>query len=451
MVNDATFITRLRSEGTGATLAVKDLIDVVGVPTTAGSLAVAEQAVPAERDAACLAGARESGARIVGKANLHELAFGAAGVNEHFGTPRNPLDSTRIPGGSSSGSAVAVAVGEAELALGSDTGGSIRVPAAFCGVTGLKTTWGRVPLDGVWPLAPSLDTVGPMARDVSGVVAAMGLLEPGFSAAPASASRIGRIRPADVAVDPLIEAAIDAALAALGIEIREISVPTWSDAYRLGVDLLVTEAAVANGRAARGPRAGGQAVAGGCRTPRLGSACGRGAPEGGAGRPGTSLDDLAPAIAEVRLLALPLRRLLPAAPRGGPLRAQLPHTLPDDAGQSGRPTGTLPPRPDGRPLPGRRAAWSALQRARNCWYATGPSSLRGRSARLRPRYRHGAKTRGHLSCSNGQRTRGGGRPRPPRVLLGKHLERLGCEGRRFSATPGGPRSAPRSPSPSGGS
>ncbi len=97
MVNDATFITRLRSEGTGATLAVKDLIDVAGVPTTAGSLADAEQAVPAERDAACLAGARGSGARIVGKANLHELAFGAAGVNEHFGTPRNPGLSLTAP------------------------------------------------------------------------------------------------------------------------------------------------------------------------------------------------------------------------------------------------------------------------------------------------------------------------------------------------------------------
>ena len=128
-----------------------------------------------------MAGARAAGVAIVGKVNLHELAFGASGVNEYFGTPVNPLDPDRVPGGSSSGSAVAVADGEADIAYGSDTGGSIRVPAAFCGVTGLKTTHGRVSLEGVWPLAPSLDTVGPMARDVAGVAAGMALLEPGFA------------------------------------------------------------------------------------------------------------------------------------------------------------------------------------------------------------------------------------------------------------------------------
>src|SRR6516164_9291052 len=175
-----TFITRLPVSGGGVRLAVKDLIDVAGVPTTAGSRALAVSAGPAERDALCLGGARAAGARIVGKANLNELAFGASGVNEHFGTPVNPLDPGRVPGGSSSGSAVA-AGGEADLAYGSDTGGSIRVPAAFCGITGLKTTHGRVPLTGVWPLAPSMDTIGPMARDVAGVAAGLALLEPGFA------------------------------------------------------------------------------------------------------------------------------------------------------------------------------------------------------------------------------------------------------------------------------
>ena len=132
----------------------------------------------------------------MGKANLHELALGASGVNEYFGTPVNPLDPGRVPGGSSSGSAVAVADGEADLAYGSDTGGSVRVPAAFCGIAGLKTTHGRISLAGVWPLAPSMDTIGPMARDVAGVAAGMALLEPGFSVDRAPATRVGRIRPA---------------------------------------------------------------------------------------------------------------------------------------------------------------------------------------------------------------------------------------------------------------
>ena len=105
-------------------------------------------------------------ARFVGKTNLHELAYGISGINAAFGTPVNPLDPRRIPGGSSSGSAAAVAADEADVAYGTDTGGSIRIPAACCGIAGLKTTWGRISLDGVHPLAPSLDTVGPMARDV---------------------------------------------------------------------------------------------------------------------------------------------------------------------------------------------------------------------------------------------------------------------------------------------
>src|SRR5438094_7098542 len=158
-----TFITRLDSSGSGPRLAVKDLIDVEGVPTTAGSRAVERGAKPADADAPCLRGARAAGARIVGKANLHELAMLPFGTNPWFGTPVNPLDPALIPGGSSSGSAVAVATDEADVALGSDTGGSVRVPAACCGVAGLKTTHGRISVDGVYPLAPSLDTVGPIA------------------------------------------------------------------------------------------------------------------------------------------------------------------------------------------------------------------------------------------------------------------------------------------------
>ena len=215
-----TFITRLDATGEGPRLAVKDIIDVEGVPTTAGCRALERIAKPAEADAPCLAGSRAAGARIVGKANTHELAALAFGTNPWFGTPANPFDADLIPGGSSSGSAVAVATDEADIAFGSDTGGSVRIPSACCGTTGLKTTYGRVSLEGVWPLAPSFDTIGPMARDVGGVLAGMQLLEPGFQASNASATSIGRIRTDG---DPVIEAAVDAALRAAGFEIGRAS------------------------------------------------------------------------------------------------------------------------------------------------------------------------------------------------------------------------------------
>jgi len=229
----STFITSLDATGTGPRLAVKDLIDVAGVPTTAGSRAVARTAAPASADAACLAGARASGARIVGKTNLHELAMLPLGTNQWFGTPVNPLDPALIPGGSSSGSAVAVAVGEADVALGSDTGGSIRIPAACCGITGLKTSYGRVPLRGVWPLAPSLDTVGPMAAMVDGLVTGMALLEPGFAPAVTPARRIGRLR---TTARPEIEQAVDEALKAAELEVVTLD---W-DGFAAGTDLFTT-------------------------------------------------------------------------------------------------------------------------------------------------------------------------------------------------------------------
>jgi amidase len=214
-----TFITELDTTGDGPRLAVKDIIDVAGVPTTAGSRAVADRAQPAAADAPCLAGARAAGARIVGKTNLHELAVLPIGTNPWFGNPVNPLDPALIPGGSSSGSATAVANDDADVALGSDTGGSVRVPSACCGTSGLKTTYGRVSCDGVYPLAPSLDTIGPMARTISGLVTGMRLLEPGFAVAPNPATTIGRVRTSG---DPRIEAAIDRALQEAGFTIVDI-------------------------------------------------------------------------------------------------------------------------------------------------------------------------------------------------------------------------------------
>ncbi len=241
----ATFITRLEYARGGIRLAVKDLIDLAGVPTTAGSRALAD-AAPATADAPCMAGARAARVAIVGKVNLHELAFGASGVNHYFGTPVNPLDRYRVPGGSSSGSAVAVAADDADIAYGSDTGGSIRIPAAFCGVTGLKTTHGRVSLAGVWPLAPSLDTIGPMARRVAGLAAGMTLLEPGFTVDAPAATRVGRIRPPGFDVDPDIDQAIDAALVRSGLDVTEIELPHWRAASQAAGLIIEAEAAESN-------------------------------------------------------------------------------------------------------------------------------------------------------------------------------------------------------------
>jgi amidase len=234
-----TFITRYDASGPGVRLAVKDLIDMEGEPTTAGCRAVAERARPAEVDAVCMAGAREAGARIVGRTNLHELALGVTGVNPWYGTPVNPLDPGLVPGGSSSGSAVAVATGEAEVAFGTDTGGSVRIPSACCGTAGLKTTWGRIPLGGVWPLAPSFDSVGPMARDVAGLVLGMQLLEPGFGLTSPGDLTVGRI-PIDA--DPAITTGIDRALNQVGWSCKELPVPGWDAATAQAGLLLVVEA-----------------------------------------------------------------------------------------------------------------------------------------------------------------------------------------------------------------
>ncbi|MBX3284642.1 MAG: amidase [Actinobacteria bacterium] len=248
-MSDATWITRLdpaddpHARPDGLRLAVKDCIDVAGVVTTVGSPAVAASAVAARTDAACLAGARAAGARIVGKANLHELCFGATGVNPHYGTPRNPLDPGRIPGGSSSGSAVAVAVGEADVGIGTDTAGSIRNPAACCGVAGLKTTFGLVPLAGVWPLAPSLDTVGVLARTVADLAAGATLLDARLTDGALTPSpTVGRVRLSGT--DPTIDAAIDSALLEAGILAEEVELPGWDAALDAAITVLFGEALV---------------------------------------------------------------------------------------------------------------------------------------------------------------------------------------------------------------
>jgi aspartyl-tRNA(Asn)/glutamyl-tRNA(Gln) amidotransferase subunit A len=148
----------------GIPIAIKDLFDLGGVRTTIGSKFFADNI--AEKDGFVVEKLREAGAIIMGKTNTHEIALGITGNNPHYGTARNPWDTTRIPGGSSSGSAIAVATGMALGALGTDTGGSIRIPASLCGVVGFKPTFGRVSLRGVFPLSWNLDHVGPLTKSV---------------------------------------------------------------------------------------------------------------------------------------------------------------------------------------------------------------------------------------------------------------------------------------------
>jgi amidase len=149
----------------GRTLAVKDLFDVAGLVTGAGTPAWADGRAPAETDAPAVAALRRAGARVVGKTVTDELAWSLNGENVHYGTPENPAAPGRIPGGSSAGSAASVAGGLAEIGLGTDTGGSVRLPASYCGIWGVRPTHGRLSLAGTVPLAPSYDTVGWFARD----------------------------------------------------------------------------------------------------------------------------------------------------------------------------------------------------------------------------------------------------------------------------------------------
>jgi amidase len=213
-------------------LAVKDNIDLKGVVTSVGSEYVAKHNLPAASDAACLAIARQRDVRIVGKTNLSEFTAAPSGMNDYFGTPRSPLTRRRrlIPGGSSSGSAVAVAQGSADVAFGSDTAGSVRVPAACCGIVGLKTTFGLVSTKGVFPVEPKhLDTVGPMGKDVAHVVEGMDLLQNGFAAryqtvvaAKPSAKkiRIGRLYLSGT--DSKVDKAVDEALAKAGFRVTPL-------------------------------------------------------------------------------------------------------------------------------------------------------------------------------------------------------------------------------------
>ncbi|MFB9947642.1 amidase [Rhizobium puerariae] len=226
----------------GIPIAWKDLFDIEGLPTTAGSK-VLKTAAPAAKDAAIVNLLKQAGMVAVGRTNMSEFAFSGIGINPHYGTPRNAKgkDAPRIPGGSSSGSGVAVAAGLVPVAMGTDTGGSIRIPSALNGIVGYKATRGRYRMDGVYPLATSLDSLGPLCRTVQDAVwidAAMrGLSVPQTARKPTAPLDI--VIPTDIVFDgaePGVVAAFETAIGRLekaGCKVSRIAFPAFGEILAL--------------------------------------------------------------------------------------------------------------------------------------------------------------------------------------------------------------------------
>jgi aspartyl-tRNA(Asn)/glutamyl-tRNA(Gln) amidotransferase subunit A len=232
------FISRSNESGPGDRVAVKDLVDVAGMVTTAGGIILPN--IPAKEDAPVIKRLREAGCVIVGKANLHEFAYGVTNVNPHYGTALNPHDTSRVSGGSSGGSAVAVAAGLCDWAVGSDTGGSIRIPSSLCGVAGFKPAYGSIDIGGVIPLSPSLDTLGPIAPDVANVARAYSIMSGEQVSledldAPRLAVPAGWVRDLD--------APTDAAWRRLSTGIPELDFADREDLHQTGLTILLYEAA----------------------------------------------------------------------------------------------------------------------------------------------------------------------------------------------------------------
>lgn len=246
----------------GVPFAVKDLFDAAGLPTTCGSKAFADRV--AQRDATVVRRLVDAGAVLLGKANMHECAFGFTGENPHYGDCKNPVDPQRIAGGSSSGSAVAVALGICPFAIGSDTGGSVRLPAALCGLVGLKPTYGRVSRSGGVPLAWSMDHVGPLTRSAADAAAVLQVIaghDPGDDTAsrrpmpdyrrelerPIQGLRLGIPRDPWFfgSLDPAVAAAVEGAierLVNLGARRLDVSLPLLDEALGAHRAIIFAEA-----------------------------------------------------------------------------------------------------------------------------------------------------------------------------------------------------------------
>ncbi|PYY72485.1 amidase [Pseudomonas jessenii] len=222
----------------GHKVVVKDTIDIAGHPTRASSRAL-EEVPDAECHADVVQALLDAGCQIVGKASLHELAFGTTGLNAWTGTAENPRYPGRIPGGSSSGSAAAVAAGLCDFSLGTDTGGSVRIPAACCGVFGLKPTFGRISRAGVMPAETSLDCIGPFAVSIDLLIEAMAAIDPSFGVLPdVSGIRIGVV---PVEANPEVQAVLDAVLEAANFPLENTPLSGMQAAYDAGLAVINRE------------------------------------------------------------------------------------------------------------------------------------------------------------------------------------------------------------------
>ncbi len=235
----------------GIPVALKDNLDEAGVACTGGCLAYVDRIPP--RDAPAVARLRVAGAVVVGRTNMHELADGVTSENPHYGPVRNPWDPACTPGGSSGGSAVVVATGSVAGTLGTDTGGSIRIPSSLCGIVGLKPTRGLVPVSGMLPLSPSLDHVGPMARSVAGVRILLGVLAGRYlppSLRALAGQRIGVLEGFGQDCCSAVAARFDDAIAILedlGARLRPVQVPGFERGLRLLKAIYAPEAAALHG------------------------------------------------------------------------------------------------------------------------------------------------------------------------------------------------------------
>ncbi|CAO3411242.1 amidase [Azospirillum largimobile] len=220
------------------TVAIKDSIDIAGLPTRAGSRSL-DDAPPAVENAEIVGNLLAAGWRITGKTTMHELAFGTTGINRWAGTAPNPEFPDFVPGGSSSGSAAAVAAGMVDAAVGTDTGGSVRIPAACCGVFGLKPTFGRVSRRGAMPARTTLDCVGPFAADMDRLVACMAAIDPTFGPLPAvDGVAIGLL---ETDADDGIAAAVRTAVEASGLPVEPVVLNGMRAAFEAGLSVINVE------------------------------------------------------------------------------------------------------------------------------------------------------------------------------------------------------------------